>query len=96
MIKPLRGRKIKYCLSFSKMADQTAGKGTSVSFTFSKKKTTAKLVQTNKEYRSNENETESDKDFIHSAEGKVLKRYLGFFRCLNRLSKGGPGAQTKL
>ena len=60
------------------MADQTAEKGTSVSFTFSKKKTAAKLVQTNKEYRNNDNETESDKDFIHSAEGNILKRYFCF------------------
>ncbi|CAB4035075.1 G patch domain and KOW motifs-containing [Paramuricea clavata] len=55
------------------MADQTEEKGRSVSFTFSKKKVTPKLVQTNKEYRNDENKTETDKDFIHSAEGKVLK-----------------------
>lgn len=72
---PLSSHKMKYSMTFSKMADQTEEKGRSVSFTFSKKKVTPKLVQTNKEYRNDENETETDKDFIHSAEGKVLKRY---------------------
>ena len=56
------------------MADQSEERGKGFSFTFSKKKTTPKLVQTNKEYRNDGIETESDKDFIHSAEGKVLKR----------------------
>lgn len=62
----------------SKMADQTKQqeKGKSVSFTFSKKKAAQKLVQTNKEYRNDESEAEADKDFIHSAEEKVLKRYI--------------------
>ena len=54
------------------MADQSEEKRKGFSFTFSKKKTTPKLVQTNKEYRNDGIETESDKDFIHSAEGKVL------------------------
>ena len=57
------------------MADETEEKGKSVSFTFSKKKTTTKLLQANKEYRNDDKETEFEKDFIHSAEGKVLKRY---------------------
>jgi hypothetical protein len=57
------------------MADQTEEKGKSVSFTFSKKKANPKLVKTNKEYRNDDIEAESHKDFIHSAEGKVLKRY---------------------
>jgi hypothetical protein len=50
-------------------------KGKGFSFTFSRKKTSSKLVETNKEYRNDITEAESDKDFVHSAEGKVLKRY---------------------
>ena len=63
-------------IKFSKMAAQNEEeKAKNVSFTFSKKKPASKLVQTNKEYRDDDNETEAHKDFIHSAEGKILQRY---------------------
>ena len=55
------------------MAAEGSEKGKSVSFTFSKKKTATKLVP-NKEYENFDNEFNSGKDFIHSAEGKLLLR----------------------
>lgn len=61
-----------YILEY-KMAAEGSEKGKSVSFTFSKKKTATKLVP-NKEYENFDNEFNSGKDFIHSAEGKLLLR----------------------
>lgn len=56
------------------MAAQSNEKGKGVSFTFLKTKPASKLVKGNKKYKDDIDETESDKDFLHSAEGKVLKR----------------------
>ncbi|XP_028414493.1 G-patch domain and KOW motifs-containing protein-like [Dendronephthya gigantea] len=55
------------------MAAHSNEKGKSVSFTFSKTKPAPKLVQGNKKCGYDIEEAESDKDFLHSAEGKVLK-----------------------
>ena len=56
------------------MASEGDEKGKSVSFTFSKIKEKLKLVRTNEEYANDEREPVDGKDFIRSAEGKLLKR----------------------